>query len=317
MPAVTTSGLTKTFTTRAPRGGRTEVKAVRDITFQVERGERLAYIGPNGAGKSTSIKILTGILHPTAGEATVLGLVPWKDRRRLAKRIGVLFGQRSQLWFELSPRQSFDLLGRIYGMDREATRRRVAELAEVLDAGDLFNLPVRSLSLGQRMRSELAATMLHSPEVLFLDEPTIGLDLVAKQRFRDLVVRLNEEQGTTVFLTSHDVSDIEQVARRVIVINGGTIIYDDRVSTMRRAVLSTKLLEVRFEEPPSNGELDGLDGVEVVKASGSGYKLVVDTERRSIRSILDLLLDSFRVADISVLDPPLEDVIARIYEGAT
>ena len=317
MPAVTTSGLTKTFTTRAPRAGRTEVKAVRDITFQVERGERLAYIGPNGAGKSTSIKILTGILHPTAGEATVLGLVPWKDRRRLAKRIGVLFGQRSQLWFELSPRQSFDLLGRIYGMDREATRRRVAELAEVLDAGDLFNLPVRSLSLGQRMRSELAATMLHSPEVLFLDEPTIGLDLVAKQRFRDLVVRLNEEQGTTVFLTSHDVSDIEQVARRVIVINGGTIIYDDRVSTMRRAVLSTKLLEVRFEEPPSNGELDGLDGVEVVKASGSGYKLVVDTERRSIRSILDLLLDSFRVADISVLDPPLEDVIARIYEGAT
>jgi len=317
MPAVTTSGLTKAFTTRAPRGGRTEVKAVRDITFQVERGERLAYIGPNGAGKSTSIKILTGILHPTAGEATVLGLVPWKDRRRLARRIGVLFGQRSQLWFELTPRQSFDLLGRIYGMDREATRRRVAELAGLLDAGDLFDLPVRSLSLGQRMRSELAATMLHSPEVLFLDEPTIGLDLVAKQRFRDLVVRLNEEQGTTVFLTSHDVSDIEQVARRVIVINGGTIIYDDRVSTMRRAVLSTKLLEVRFEEPPSNGELDGLDGVEVVKASGTGYKLVVDTERRSIRSILDLLLDSFRVADISVLDPPLEDVIARIYEGVT
>jgi len=317
MPAVTTNGLTKTFTSRAPRAGRTVVEAVRGITFQVERGERLAYIGPNGAGKSTSIKILTGILHPTAGDATVLGLVPWKDRRRLAKRIGVLFGQRSQLWFELTPRQSFDLLGRIYGMDREATRRRVGELAELLDAGDLFDLPVRSLSLGQRMRSELAATMLHSPEVLFLDEPTIGLDLVAKQRFRDLVVRLNQEQGTTVFLTSHDVSDIEQVARRVIVINGGTIIYDDRVSTMRRAVLATKLLEVRFEEPPSNGELDRLDGVEVVKASGTGYKLVVDTDRRSIRSILDLLLDSFRVADISVLDPPLEDVIARIYEGGT
>jgi len=149
--------------------------------------------------------------------------------------------------------------------------------------------------------------------VLFLDEPTIGMDLVAKQRFREMVVRLNAEQGTTVFLTSHDVSDIEQVARRVIVINGGALIYDDRVSRMRRSVLSTKLLEVRFEEPPSPGSLE-LDGLEVIKESGLGYKLVVDTERRSIREVLDTLLDTQRVADISVLDPPLEDVIARIYE---
>ena len=312
MQAVEAAELTKVFTGSGPRSRRRVVEAVRGITFSVEQGERLAYIGPNGAGKSTSIKILTGILHPTKGSATVLGLTPWKERRSLARSIGVLFGQRSQLWFELTPRQSFGLLGRIYGLERDAIGRRVRELGELLDSADLFDVPVRSLSLGQRMRCELAATMLHTPRVLFLDEPTIGMDLVAKQRFREMVVRLNTEQGTTIFLTSHDVSDIEQVARRVIVINGGTIIYDDRVSAMRRSVLSTKLVDVRFEVPPLPGSLD-LDGLEVVKESGTGYKLVVDTERRSIRDVLDSLLDTQRVADISVLDPPLEDVIARIY----
>ena len=312
MPAIEAEDLTKAFDVRGPRGRRSLVEAVRGITFSVEHGERLAYIGPNGAGKSTSIKILTGILHPTKGSARVLGFVPWKERRALVRSIGVLFGQRSQLWFELSPRQSFELLARIYGLDRSAARRRVEELAGLLDSHDLFDVPVRNLSLGQRMRCELAASVLHDPKVLFLDEPTIGLDLVAKQRFRDMVVRLNEERGTTIFLTSHDVSDIEQVARRVIVINGGTIIYDDKVSRMRRAVLSTKLLEVRFEQPPRS--LD-LDGVEVLKESGTGYKLVVDTERRSIREVLDELLDGYRVADISVMDPPLEEVIAKIYEA--
>jgi len=312
MPAIEAEDLTKAFDVRGPRGRRSLVEAVRGITFSVEHGERLAYIGPNGAGKSTSIKILTGILHPTKGSARVLGFVPWKERRALVRSIGVLFGQRSQLWFELSPRQSFELLARIYGLDRSAARRRVEELAGLLDSHDLFDVPVRNLSLGQRMRCELAASVLHDPKVLFLDEPTIGLDLVAKQRFRDMVVRLNEERGTTIFLTSHDVSDIEQVARRVIVINGGTIIYDDKVSRMRRAVLSTKLLEVRFEQPPPS--LD-LDGVEVLKESGTGYKLVVDTERRSIREVLDELLDGYRVADISVMDPPLEEVIAKIYEA--
>lgn len=315
--AVRAEGLTKAFPARNRRRGHAEIEAVSGITFGVEAGERLAYIGPNGAGKSTSIKMLTGILHPTAGMAQVLGFVPWQQRRELAAHIGVLFGQRSQLWFELTPRQSFDLLGRIYGLGRDEGRHRLAELGEVLEAVDLFDVPLRNLSLGQRMRCELAASLLHRPRVLFLDEPTIGMDLVAKQRFRELVVRLNVEQGTTVFLTSHDVFDIEQVAQRVIVINGGRIIYDDRVSTMRRSVLSTKLLEVRFEEPPPDGALSRLDGVEVIKSSGAGYKLVVDTERRSIRDVLDTLLDGFRVADISVLDPPLEDVITRIYEART
>jgi len=313
MLAISTTELSKEFT--AGRGrDRRRVEAVRDITFSVERGERLAYIGPNGAGKSTSIKMLTGILHPTRGEATVLGLVPWTQRRELARRIGTLFGQRSQLWFELTTRQTLHLLARIYRLDAGDARRRTGELAELLDATDLIDQPVRSLSLGQRMRCELAATVLHGPEVLFLDEPTIGLDLIAKQRFREMVVRLNEEQGTTVFLTSHDVADIEHVADRVVVINHGTIIYDDQVGRMRRSLLQTKLLEVRFEEAP--GALE-MDGVHVTSESDTVYGLVVDTRRLSVREVLDELLDNHAIADISVVDPPLEQVISEIYEGRT
>ena len=290
-----------------------DVEAVQSITFAVEGSERLAYIGPNGAGKSTSIKMLTGILYPTGGTATVLGLVPWRQRRQLAHRIGTLFGQRSQLWFQLSPRETLALLGRIYRLSGGETARRIASLGELLDAADLLDRAVRTLSLGERMRCELAASVLHEPEILFLDEPTIGLDLVAKARFRDLILRLNEERATTIFLTSHDVSDIEQVARRVIVINHGQLIYDDRVSRMRRDLLRTRLIDVRFETPP--GEL-AIDGATLVKLSGPGAKLEVDTEQRSIRAVLDDLLDRYDVADISVTEPPLEDVITHIYGQA-
>jgi ABC-2 type transport system ATP-binding protein len=311
MLAIEAKQLSKSFQTRGRKRRVRTVEAVHDVSLSVEEGERLAYIGPNGAGKSTSIKMLTGILHPTAGMAHVLGFVPWQERMSLARHIGTLFGQRSQLWAELPARDGFELLAAIYKIDRSEAQRRIEELSDVLDAGDLFDTPVRNLSLGQRMRCELAASMLHRPRVLFLDEPTIGLDLVAKQRFRSMIVRLNETQGTTIFLTSHDVSDIEQVARRVIVINHGIVIFDDKVSRLRRSLLSTKLVEVRFDSPPAALELDG---VRVVKESGTGYKLVVDTERRSIREVLDELLDHHRVADISVADPPLEDVIARIYK---
>ncbi len=266
-------GLTKVFE-GGRRRARRSVEAVRDISFTVEPGERVAYIGPNGAGKSTSIKILTGILHPTRGEARVLGVVPWEERRRLAGRIGTLFGQRSQLWLELTPRQSFRMLAAIYGLDRARERTRVGELAELLDAGDLFDTPVRSLSLGQRMRCELAACMVHEPEVLFLDEPTIGLDLLAKQRFRELLVRLNAERRTTIFLTSHDVADIEHVARRVIVINHGSVIYDDEVQAMRRSLLATKVVEVGLGHP---AEPIAMCGVAVVEHSATAMKLVVDT----------------------------------------
>jgi len=307
-PAIEAAGITKRFGGSGASAG--AVDAVHDLTLSVLRGERLAFIGPNGAGKSTSIKILTGILHPTSGTARVLGLVPWQQRRALAARTGTLFGQRSQLWFELSPRQSLRMLGAIYGMDRDRELRRVAELGDLLDAGDLFDQPVRDLSLGQRMRCELAACLLHDPEILFLDEPTIGLDLLAKRRFRELLVTLNEASGTTVFLTSHDVADIEHVAQRVVVISAGRLIYDDSVPAMRRTMLSTKLVDVGLER--AGAPLD-LDGVTVLASDQTSAQLSVDTSRTSIREVLGRVLDTWSVSDISVVDPPLEQVIAEIY----
>ena len=304
--------LTKTFVAGRARKRRT-VDAVRGISFDVSAGERLAFIGPNGAGKSTSIKMLTGILYPTSGTATVLGVVPWLERKSLTRRIGTLFGQRSQLWFELTARQSLHMLAAIYGLDTAREIARIGELGELLDAADLFDTPVRNLSLGERMRCELTACLLHEPSIVFLDEPTIGLDLLAKQRLRELLVRLNVERGTTIFLTSHDVADIEHVAHRAIVINHGAVIYDDDVSAMRRTLLSTKMVEVGLECPAPPLVFDG---VRVVAQSNESMSLIVDTRVRSIREVLDLVLDTCAVADISVIDPPLEDVIAQIYELA-
>lgn len=307
--AIEVRGLTKVFTS-GRRSSRRAIEAVASLDLDVAGGERLAYIGPNGAGKSTSIKILTGILHPTRGEARVLGIVPWEDRKRLAKRIGTLFGQRSLLWLELSPRQSYRMLGAIYGLSRAEEQHRVGELGELLGASDLMDQPVRSLSLGQRMRCELAACLLHRPEILFLDEPTIGLDLVAKQRFRELLVRLNEQHGTTIFLTSHDVADIEHVAERAVVINHGEVIYDAEVGAMRRALLATKIVEVGLTGPI---DVPRHDGVRLLEQTEQTMKLVVETGRTSIRTVLDDLLGP-SIADISVVDPPLEQVIAEIYE---
>ena len=310
--SIEVSELTKTFVAGRGRRRRT-VDAVRGISFEVDTGERLAFIGPNGAGKSTSIKMLTGILYPTSGSAKVLGVVPWLERKVLTRRIGTLFGQRSQLWFELTARQSLHMLAAIYGLDGVRENARIGELGELLDAADLFDTAVRNLSLGERMRCELTACLLHEPAILFLDEPTIGLDLLAKQRLRELLVRLNAERKTTIFLTSHDVADIEHVAQRAIVINHGSVIYDDDVSAMRRTLLSTKLVEVGLERPAAPLVLDG---VRVVAQSNESMSLIVDTRVRSIRDVLDVVLDTCAVADISVVDPPLEDVIAQIYELA-
>ena len=304
--------LSKTFAS-GRRGARRTVVAVDRISFSVEPGERLAYIGPNGAGKSTSIKMLTGILHPTGGRAEVLSLVPWRERRALARRIGTLFGQRSQLWFELTPRQSYRMLGAIFGLDDASLARRLGDLGELLGAAELYDQPVRTLSLGQRMRCELAACLLHEPEILFLDEPTIGLDLLGKKVFRELLVRLNDERGTTIFLTSHDVADIEYVARRVVVINHGAVIYDDSVATMRRTLLATKLVDVSLAH--AVGPIT-LDGVSVTEQTASTLKLVVDTTRRPVREVVDALLAGCPVVDLSVVDPPLEQVIAETYVAA-
>jgi ABC-2 type transport system ATP-binding protein len=318
--AIEAHALARSFSS-GPRRNRRTIDAVRGISFRVERGERLAFIGPNGAGKSTSIKMLTGILHPSGGSAVVLGTVPWEQRRELTRRIGTLFGQRSQLWQELSARASFRMLGAIYGLRDPEIVARVGELGELLDAGDLFDQPMRTLSLGQRMRCELAACMLHRPELLFLDEPTIGLDLIAKQRFRDLLLRLNRELGTTVFLTSHDVADIEHVADRAIVVNHGEIIYDAAVAMMRSELLATKRVDVGLARPDDGDRvrlaLDTLPAGtvrSVSTVSASLIRIEVDTTLAPIRAVLDVVLASVAVSDLSVVDPPLERVIGEIYE---
>ena len=304
--AIRAEALSKTF-----HGRKRSVEAVRDVSFHIRPGERVACIGPNGAGKSTTIKMLTGILQPTSGTVSVLGMVPWKHRRKLAMEIGVLFGQRSQLFNELTARDGLRLLAAIYRVPSAPAKRRVDELAELLVATDIIDQPVRSLSLGQRMRCELAASLFHKPALLFLDEPTIGLDLLAKQRFRELLVDLNERLSTTLFLTSHDVADLEAVADRVIVINHGLVIFDGNIDAISATFLSTKLISVRFVAPPITALT--FPGALVKTDSETCFSLELDTSVADLRSALDYLLQAGTVADFSVIDPPLEEVIADVY----
>ena len=227
--------LNKTFVLTRWRGLRrtvSEVAAVHDISLSIPEGQSVAFIGPNGAGKSTTIKMLTGILHPTSGSVCVYGFQPWRERRKLAYHIGAVFGQRSQLWYHLPPDDTFELLARIYNLRRDEFMRTREMLIERFGLGEFLHIPVRKLSLGQRMRAEVAASLLHRPKVLFLDEPTIGLDVIARQELRDLIREWNRDEGLTVFLTSHDVGDVEHVADRVIVINHGRVVVDDRVASI-------------------------------------------------------------------------------------
>lgn len=265
-PLISVQNLTKVFTTRqhAPgakglRGAVSSlfrpnvrtVRAIDGISFQVERGEMLAFIGPNGAGKSTTIKCITGILRASSGTISALGMDPFRERRRLASRIGAVFGQKSQLWFHLPAIDSLRLLGDIYGIDRSEARRRIAELIDIFEIGDYVGTPVRKLSLGERVRCEIAASLLHEPEILFLDEPTIGLDVIARRTVRDLVKRVNADRGTTVFLTSHDAGDIEKICRRVIVINHGRVVWDDTVNSMKYAFFRRKVIDLKLDAPLS------------------------------------------------------------------
>ncbi len=290
------------------------VEAVRDLSFEMEPGELLGFIGPNGAGKSTTLKILTGILHPTSGQARVLGYVPWQQRQALAYHLGTVFGQRSQLWYHLPAVDTFYLFGKIYDMEDRDLRRRIAFLAETFDIQDLLETPVRKLSLGQRMRCEVAASLLHRPRLLLLDEPSIGLDVVAKQHIRDTIRQMSETEEVGVLLTSHDAGDIEALCKRVIVLNHGQIVYQDKVSTLKRRYLTSKLVEVRYAEAIApDFHIAGTETLKVAKER-YGAKLRFDTTQTPVAAVIAHLAEAGELVDVTISDPSLEEVIRAIYQ---
>jgi ABC-2 type transport system ATP-binding protein len=288
----------------------TTIDALSGVSFDIEAGERVALIGPNGAGKSTTLKILTGILQPSGGDATVLGLTPWRERLKLTHRIGVVFGQRSQLWSELPVRDSFALLRRIYNQDAAVFAARLGRLIERFDLARLLPQPVNRLSLGQRMRCEVVASLLHGPAVLFLDEPTIGLDITAKAAIRDLINAQAQSEGLTVVLTSHDTRDIELVCERVIVANAGRIVVDQPTAELRRQFLSRKLITIRSAAPAIMLELPG-----VSRRPGEPHLSLLDVDTRVARidHVVAAALALGGIEDISIEDPPMEEVIHEIY----
>ena len=319
---IAVDGLTKTFHVAERRPGawnaiaglvrrRTRaVNAITDVSFRLDEGELCGLIGPNGAGKSTTIKILCGILEPTSGRCEVGGLIPWRDRVRHVARIGAVFGQRTQLWWDLPVIESFALLRDIYRVPSERYRQTSNELIARLDLERLLATPVRQLSLGQRMRCEIAASMLHEPSVLFLDEPTIGLDAVAKLAVRDFVKTLNKARGVTVILTTHDMHDIEALTERVIVIGKGTILADGSLASLRRGALAERRLRVHFAGEPV--ALD-IPGTTVRHRDGQSIELAFDPRTTSAHRLIAQVAAEFDVEDVHLEEPPIEEVIARFY----
>jgi viologen exporter family transport system ATP-binding protein len=326
MSAIEVNHLQKIFSSKRKSSGLTgslkalvkpdyqAVEAVHDLSFSMEPGELLGFIGPNGAGKSTTIKILTGILFPTGGEAKVLGFVPWTQREELAYHIGTVFGQRPQLWYHLPAIDTFYLFGKIYEIDDREIKQRIGFLIEAFELRELLETPVRKLSLGQRMRCEVAASLLHKPKLLLLDEPSIGLDVVAKQNIRDTIRTMSQLENVGVLLTSHDAGDLEALCKRVIIINHGQIVYQDKVSNLKRRFLTKKLVEVRYadELPPTFS----IEGMETLKTGKYGVKLHFDTTKTPVEAILPRLTEAGTIVDITISDPELEEVIAKIYAEA-
>lgn len=289
-------------------------RAVDEVSFTAEAGEVIGYLGPNGAGKSTTIKILTGVLVPTSGLVEVNGAVPWRDRKRNARNIGVVFGQRSQLWYDLPLRDSFELIRTLYGIPDADYRRALGRFSELLDLGEFIDTPVRSLSLGQRMRGDLTAAMLYEPPLVYLDEPTVGLDVVAKARIRDFVEETNRTSGTTVMLTTHDLSDVERLCKRVLLIDHGRVLYDGDLARLRRRYVPYRDLVVTLA---GSADVADVAGARVVKTTDGETGRVAtfrfDPEQTTTPKVVAGVTAAHDVVDLAVVDPDLEGVIAEIY----
>ena len=323
MPIIEVEDLNKTFSLSRRRAGASgpmarfaretaRVTAVDGISFTVQPGELAAYVGPNGAGKSTTIKMLTGILVPSSGRVRVAGLEPSRRRVELARRIGVVFGQRTQLWWDLPLRDSFELLRYIYRVPLERHRANLDAFVELLDLGPMLATPVRQLSLGQRMRGDLTAALLHDPEILYLDEPTIGLDVVAKARIRDFLIELNRERGVTILLTTHDMSDIERVCSRMLIIDRGHLIYDGGLDALKDRFGGDRIVIVDLEEagPPIQ-----IPGVDVVKLDGPRQWLRFRRGETTAAEVVAGVAARARLRDLTIEEPEVEDIVRRIYLG--
>jgi ABC-2 type transport system ATP-binding protein len=287
----------------------TEIRALKDLSFSVEEGEILGYIGPNGAGKSTTIKIMSGIMRPDGGTCSVGGRVPWKDRIAHVRRIGVVFGQRTQLWWDLPAVESFALLKTMYGVPEAPYRRNMEELESLLQLGPLLDIPVRQLSLGQRMRCEIAASLLHGPEILFLDEPTIGLDANAKIAMREFIRKYNRERRLTVFLTTHDMDDIEELSHRILVLHEGELIYEGDTAGLRRLAGERRQLVIDTE---GEAPVAGVPGAEMAEEEGR-ITWRYDAERTDVNAIIAAVTASRRIVDLVSESEPIERIVARVY----
>lgn len=296
------------------------VTAVKDISFDVKEGEILGFIGPNGAGKSTVIKMLTGILSPTSGKCTINGKDPQKDRKTYVKEIGVVFGQKTQLWWDLPLTETYIVLKEIYEVDDSRFKKRMSFLNEVLELDSFINSPVRTLSLGQRMRADIAASLLHSPKVLFLDEPTIGLDVVVKDNIRKAIAKINEEEHTTVVLTTHDLEDIELLSKRIVMIDKGSKVFDGKITDLKEKY--GQMRELAFVSPDENAlkvlsyaEKFGLSDDDLIQEQdGTSCKIRFNSAIVPVSDMLSYTLSKINVKDINVKDADIEEIIRRLYK---
>ena len=325
-PAVRVRDLVKTFevTRKAPglagalkglfRAEKSTLTAVDRVSFDLARGEMVGYIGPNGAGKSTTIKMLTGILTPTSGDVTCLGFVPWRDRRSYAKSIGVVFGQRTQLWWDIAVVESFQLLREIYGVSGADYARRMKVFDDLLDVGRLLPQPERKLSLGERMRCDLAASLLHEPPLLFLDEPTIGLDVVAKANVRGFLKEANRRLSTTVVLTTHDLGDIEELCERVVLIDHGQVLWDGSLRGLRDRHLPEARIRFDLHQPPEGDPKELSVGPwSACRLAPGRYLIAVDKREASAADVIREIVRGLPVLDLAVSEPDVEEVVSRIY----
>lgn len=286
------------------------VNALQDVSFTIRDGEMVGYIGPNGAGKSSTIKIMSGVLTPDGGECTINGRVPWKERTAHVREIGVVFGQRSQLWWDVPVIDSFELIRDIYRVDSQAYHKTLSRLTELLQIGEIVKTPARQLSLGQRMRCEIAASLLHNPKILFLDEPTIGLDAVSKLAVRDFIRAINRENGTTVILTTHDMQDIEALTERILLIGKGRILLDGSLSDLKARNSSHKTLTVAYE----GGFLPSWEEITVKENKEGRAVLSVDTRTLSISEAISRISAVVGVKDISVTGESIDELVVSLYQ---